>query len=152
MIKYRDFDMVINRKFINPNDFYKQIINHWVQTENIKSIEKILIYSDDIKMTEKTILNIIPNISTMISYKRKNYHNRDILDYLYLKDKVLNINIQPIDTINLEQRGIKCAGVIIDVEDKKIIDEYLKTHKDLVKFYYYLTPPTNLNIGLVLYY
>lgn len=102
-------------------------------------------------MTEETILNIIPNISTMISYKRRNYHNRDILDYLYLKDKVLNINIQPIDTINLDQRGIKCAGVIIDVEGRKEIYDYLN---DIIinKLFCFLVPPTKLKIGLVLYY
>lgn len=154
MVEYGYFDMIIDKRFIDSEEFYKLVIKQWFDKSD-KKYESIVIYTDNIEKVKNSILNILPYISCFI--KVGTIHDRDknnINFDLEMEDNNLLVNIQSIDRIRLDQRGARAAGVIIDidVENKKRINKYIENTDIEQKLLWFLIAPTNLNIGLVLYY
>lgn len=154
MINFEYFDMIINRRFINSEEFYKLIIKQWFDKTD-KNFEGIIIYTDNIERVKASILNILPSISCFIRVgKIHNIDKKNIEFGLEMKNNKLFVNIQHIDRIDLDQRGVRAAGVIIDmnIENKCKFNEYLDEDTISMKLSPMLVAPTNLNIGFILYY
>lgn len=154
MVDFEYFDMVINRRFINSEEFYKSTIKQWFDKTD-KNFESIIIYTDNVERVKASILNILPYVSCFIKVdKIHNIDKKNIEFCLEMENNKLFINIQHIDRINLNQRGVRAAGVIIDIniENKCKFNEYLEEDTVSMKLSPMLIAPTNLNIGFVLYY
>lgn len=166
MIDSEYFDMIINKKFLFSDDFYKNLIEYWI-TNSKNEFETMLIYSDDLTRTK---INLTEGISKAYNYIRfvnikreKEYYMHDNF-YVELsaniidKNKKLRIIIQSIEKIQLSERGCRLTGLIIDIYDpyKEMIDKYLENHIVTTKLIPFVARTTELDqnskIGLVLYH
>lgn len=167
MIDYRYFDMIINKKFIDHYEFYNKIIEHWLYTKKENNTRyggsiyapynSILIYSDKINLIRDEILKIIDDNYKHINIKVFYDNERKFQIQLSVSnnpEKRLIIIIQSLESLELDQRGLRLVGLIVDIDDKNkaIINKYLNDDLISIKLKSFLTVPTNLNIGLVLYY
>ena len=66
--------------------------------------------------------------------------------------RTLKIIIQFIDKIKLNQKGLMLSGVILDINNKNNIENYLDDNFIDTRILPYLLLPTDLDIGLTLYY
>lgn len=164
MINYENFNMIINKDFMRYNEFYDRIIEHWLYTEKQTNItrksvyalhDKILIYSDKVDITESEILRMVKCNYKCLDIKISHLHEITQIQLSCIDNKkTLIVIIQPLNNLKLDQRGLRLVGIIIDIDDKDktIINKYLDDDFIINKLYCYLTIPTNLNIGLVLYH
>lgn len=155
---YSNFNMIIDKRFMSHNYFYKKVITNWLYYSE-KEFENILIYSSDLELTKSFLIKISSEIedyfqSRIIVTQRK-YHDTftiRIKGRFANKEKVLEIIIQSINRIKLDQRGLRLSGIILDVNSKYSIENYLDDELINNRLLTYLLTPTDLDIGLTLYY
>lgn len=167
MIDSEYFDMIINKKFLFGDDFYKSLIEYWIMNSK-NEFETILIYSDDLKRTKMSLIEGILNAYKYIHFvnikreKEQYVHNNIYMELnasIFCEtNKKLKLIIQPIKNIQSDERGCRLSGLIIDINDphKEMIDKYLKDHIVTTKLLPFVVRTTELDhdskIGLVLYY
>ena len=155
---YSNFNMIIDKRFMSYSYFYKKVIMNWLYYSE-KEFENILIYSSDLELTKSFLIKISSEVedyfkSHVIVTQRK-YHDTfeiKIKKRSSDKEKILQIIIQSTNRIKLDQRGLKLSGIILDVNGKASIEDYLDDNLFYSRIFPYLLLPTDLDIGLTLYY
>lgn len=155
---YSNFNMMIDKRFMSHSYFYKKVIMNWLCYSE-KEFENILIYSSDLELTKSFLIKISSEVedyfkSHVIVTQRK-YHDTfeiKIKKRSSDKEKILQIIIQSTDRIKLDQRGLRLSGIILDVNSKYSIENYLDDELINNRLLTYLLTPTDLDIGLTLYY
>ena len=156
---YSNFNMMIDKRFMSHSYFYKKVIMNWLCYSE-KEFENILIYSSNMELTKGFLIKVSSEfedyLEDCIMITQKEHYGIleiKIKAYFNNKERDFEITIKPINRLKLDQmRGLRLSGVILDVGSKNCIENYLDNELITNELLPCLLIPTDLDIGLTLYY
>lgn len=151
MLDKNDFDIILNKGFINSYDFYKDVIEKWYCEVLDRTYKNIAIFTDDIEIVCFSIENYCQSYNIKYKVIKVSKTSRNII--LKLSDtRTLYIHIANLDYLSSNLRGMRCYGVIIDVKNKKELNQYFDDRENVIKLFLLLCGSHRKDsLGLILY-